>query len=417
MKRVSAIVWLVLGLSLAGLLVFSWYWFDSETRFSEQSQQIERSIDPVLQATLAQKLLDDNKNLDKPHRIKVLLYLAAAYSRQGDYQKMIGVYNQALALDPKNPQLYNNIAYEWAKRCVNLDSAGAYAQQAVAMARRQATQGKPVAIDQQTWDHDNNAMLGYYLDTFGWVLYQRKDYAASEAQLREAFKRAPDGEIEYHLGLALRQNGKLDEAVEHLMRSLTKQLERPDSARLDAERAYEQKNRSHRGFDELLAKYQDQARQQQQAQELADGAGYIGQPAPDFKLPGLDGHQHTLSGARGKVVVIDFWATWCQPCLMALPLVDKVHRQYQGRDVVFYAINLDDRDKADAVKKFSADKGYAFTVLLGGRMGAGVDRVYGVTGIPTSFVIDTAGVIRFRHIGYRENLDQLLSRELDGLLK
>ncbi|HTY08152.1 MAG TPA: redoxin domain-containing protein [Candidatus Edwardsbacteria bacterium] len=417
MKRISSIVWLVLGLSLAGLLVFSWYWFDSESRFSEQSQQIERSSDPALQVTLAQRLLADNANLDKPHKIRVLQYLAMAYSRQGDYRGMIDTYRQALALDPKDPQLYNSIAYEWAERGLELDSADAYAQRAVAMARQQAAQPKPVVIDQAAWDRGNNTVLGNFLDTYGWVLYRKQDYAGAEAQLREAFKRAPDGEIEYHLGLALQRTGKLDEAVEHLMRSLTKDLAHPDSARAAAQQAYVEKNRSRRGFDELLAKYQDQAKLQQQAQELADNAGYIGRPAPDFTLADLGDAKRSLAAARGSVVVVDFWATWCQPCRMALPLVDKVCKQYQGRGVLFYAVDLEEQGKLAQVKKFVADNGYSFTVLRGGKMGTGVDKLYGVNGIPTSFVIDQQGVIRFRHIGYREKLDELLSKELDSLLK
>ncbi|MDI6739738.1 MAG: redoxin domain-containing protein [Candidatus Edwardsbacteria bacterium] len=417
MKRIPLIVWLVLGLSLAGLLVFSLYWIDQQNKLAESARQIMEAGDPVIRIQLTQKLLLDNKNLDRRKKAMFLGLIAEAYGRQGDLSKMSGHYQQAIELDPGDHNLYNNVAYEWAKRGIELDKAEQYARKAVDMAREQARQNRPIGADQKTWDRQINNMLGMYLDTYGWALYRKGNYPEAVVQLKEAYRYAPDGEIEYHLGLALHQIKNIDEAVGYLVSSLTKNLERPDSARLDAERVYREKNRSLRGFEELLAKRQDQAKKQEETKELADGSDYVGKPAPDFALPDLAGQPHKLSDQRGRIVVIDFWAAWCQPCVMAMPMIDKAYQQYKDRGVIFYGINLEGRDKIEPVKKFIAEKGYGFTILAGGRMGNGLDKVYGVTGIPTSFVIDQNGVIRFRHIGYRENLDKLLAKELDGLLQ
>ena len=417
MKRISSLVWLLLGLSLAAMLVFTWYWYYQQGQLAESQGKVVGAGNAALRIQLIDSLLQRNSGIDKPTRAKYINLKAISFGQMGAVDSMNRYYGQAIALDPENTEYDNNIAYEWAKRGINLDTAKTFALKAVAKARELASANKPFGVDQKSWDIENNYTLGNYLDTYGWVLYRQGNYAEAAIQLKEAFKRQPDGNIEYHLGMALNMSQKQDEALEHLMRSLTADLEQPDSARLAAEQAYRQKNRSLQGFDDLLAKYQDERKQKLEAKELADGSDYIGKPAPDFSLPDLAGQKCTLSEQRGKVVVIDFWATWCQPCLMALPLVDKVRLQYKDQPVVFYAINLEGRDKAEMVKRFVADKGYSLPVLQGGRMGNGLDRVYGVTGIPTSFVVDQGGVIRFRHIGYGKDLDQLLAKELDSLLK
>lgn len=416
MKRVSSIVWLVLGLALATLLVVTWFWADQQTRLSESARRVDEAADPALRIQLARQLLAANRNLGPGHRARVLLMIADAQGRMGLPDSMAATHRQALALAPRDHQLYNNVAYEWARRGLLLDTASSYAAAALALARAEYAKGKPVGSDRAAWERDSALTIGNYLDTRGWVLYRQGRYAEAAALLREAQRRAPGGEIEYHLGMALDRCGD-SAAVGHLVSSLNGTLEHPDSARADAERAYRQRHGSLRGFDDLLARYREQAGQAAAARELAAGSDYIGRPAPDFTLPDLDGRPHRLSELRGRVVVLDFWATWCQPCVLAMPLLDKVHHRYRERGVVVCGVNLEGRDKADMVKRFVADQGYGFTILAGGMIGNGLDRVYGVTGVPTSFVIDQNGVIRYRHIGYRANLDQLLAKELDGLLQ
>ena len=138
-----------------------------------------------------------------------------------------------------------------------------------------------------------------------------------------------------------------------------------------------------------------------------------GRPAPPFDLPGLDGKRVALAPLRGKVVVLDFWASWCGPCKEELPALEKLKAAYEARGVAFVTVNLDqDRgNAADLVKRLR------LTLPVGLDPGGKVADAYQLPAMPTSFVIDRAGVVRHVHAGYRGSSDAAqLAREIDGLL-
>jgi len=121
-----------------------------------------------------------------------------------------------------------------------------------------------------------------------------------------------------------------------------------------------------------------------------------GKPAIDFTLKALDGGKVTLSDLRGKVVVLDFWATWCGPCRKELPILDKLSQQYQDKGVVVLGVN--DEDNA-TVKSFLKKNNYNFTVLMDSKEEA--HRGYGIHGIPTVVVINREGVVSAHYVGGR----------------
>jgi peroxiredoxin/outer membrane lipoprotein-sorting protein len=121
-----------------------------------------------------------------------------------------------------------------------------------------------------------------------------------------------------------------------------------------------------------------------------------GQKAADFALKSLDGEPVELASLRGKVVVLDFWATWCGPCRHELPIVDKLREEFADK-VQFLGINDEDNG---TVKSFLRRNAYGITMLMDSKRT--VHRTYGVHAIPTLFVIDREGVIRQHFIGGRE---------------
>ncbi len=134
-------------------------------------------------------------------------------------------------------------------------------------------------------------------------------------------------------------------------------------------------------------------------------------PAPAFSFTNLEGKTVSLAGLKGKVVVIDFWATWCGPCRMTMPLLQEfVDRKPAG--VEYLAMDVWERDTS-LVRPFIADQGYNFNVLYGDQ---NIATQYGVQGIPTMFVIDKNGVIRYQHVGYEPLTDQTLAWETESLL-
>jgi len=133
---------------------------------------------------------------------------------------------------------------------------------------------------------------------------------------------------------------------------------------------------------------------------------------PDLTLQSADGTSVALSAYRGKVVLLDFWASWCPPCKTSFPALDTIFREYEARGVEVFAVNLDERrGDADA---FLRGHPHRMTVLFDP---AGVSPVaFRVKAMPSSFVIDKAGNIRFTHMGYSDSVDHSYRLEIDQLL-
>jgi thiol-disulfide isomerase/thioredoxin len=126
-------------------------------------------------------------------------------------------------------------------------------------------------------------------------------------------------------------------------------------------------------------------------------AAEVGQAAPQFTLPSLLQNQPTgLNQFSGKVVYVDFWASWCQPCRTSFPLLNKLHQKLKDQNFEVVAINLDE-DKTNA-EKFLQDIPVTFTVLHDPK-GEWADK-FVVESMPTSFIVDKQGVIRNIHHGF-----------------
>ncbi len=133
-----------------------------------------------------------------------------------------------------------------------------------------------------------------------------------------------------------------------------------------------------------------------------------GTPAPDFTAISLDNKPIKLSDFRGKVVVLDFWATWCGPCMMAMPNTNKAARAFKDKDVVILGVNVsDDKEKCMNWIKENQKTYESMIFAYDPTSGEGKEdisgKLYGVSGIPTQFVIDRKGVIRASFVGFDED--------------
>ncbi len=121
----------------------------------------------------------------------------------------------------------------------------------------------------------------------------------------------------------------------------------------------------------------------------------VGERAPNFTLPDLNGKSVSLSDFRGHVVILDFWASWCPPCRASMPQLQRYYEEFKDRGLVLVGVSLD-RSAEDA-RSFLEAKGYHDLIPLWGSVSASqsVAREYGISWIPHTFVLDKDGVIRF----------------------
>jgi len=121
---------------------------------------------------------------------------------------------------------------------------------------------------------------------------------------------------------------------------------------------------------------------------------HVGEVAPSFTLPTLDGELVSLADYRGRVVILDFWASWCVPCRLSMPSLEETAEELGG-DVVLLGVSLD-RIEGDA-RAYIEAKAYTELVAVYGSLSAAraVASAYGVLGIPRTFLIDRDGIVRF----------------------
>ncbi len=124
-----------------------------------------------------------------------------------------------------------------------------------------------------------------------------------------------------------------------------------------------------------------------------------GVPAPNFSLPGLEGKKVSLTDFKGKVVLLNIWATWCAPCVAEMPSMEKLYQELKGEDFELLAISVDESG-AEAVKPFMEKHKLGFPVLLDTK--GEIKNLYQATGIPESFIIDKDGIIVEKIIGPRD---------------
>ncbi len=141
------------------------------------------------------------------------------------------------------------------------------------------------------------------------------------------------------------------------------------------------------------------------------GVAEIGAPAPLFELEDLSGRNVALESYRGKVVLLDFWATWCTPCRRTMPVLERLQKEFAG-DLVLLAINL--QEPAEEVRDYVIRRGIESTVLLDldGRVG----YAYRAQAIPMQVLIDRQGVVYDILVGLSPTLERDLRAEIQKLI-
>jgi peroxiredoxin len=136
-------------------------------------------------------------------------------------------------------------------------------------------------------------------------------------------------------------------------------------------------------------------------------------PAPDFTLRSMDGQNLRLQEQRGRVVMVNFWATWCGPCRQEMPHLNRLYEKYRGSGFVVFGVNVDeDARNAAAV---ASKMGLRFPVLRDADKA--VSKQYDLSAMPSTVLIDRDGRVRYVHRGYRDGYEDMYDKQIRELLK
>jgi len=391
---------------------------------------------------------DIEKTLPDVPRIQAWFYRELAYALRADdvldRDASRAAARRAMEVQPDDPGVLNEWAYMSALDKVDLPEALTAIDRALEL-----TLGKPfdpVEIDPGRTFSDHEIIraesVGAYIDTRGWVLYQLGRHEEAVRDLQLAALLTTDGTVHGHLGRARYAVGNDRGAFEHLLRALAMGTEDTENVHDLATHLYEKLHVVPGGLDALVEEMRRQIREELSfARDAFDlesmldldaggpcgepagpgvddpvvgsraGHPLMGQAAPAFSMTTLQGEQVSSASLRGKVVVVDFWATWCGPCVEAMPVMVSLSQAFAQEDVQFVALSLDDSERA--VRSWWKDDDAPMYV---GMAEGGVADAFGVHGIPATFLLDREGRVSGFHAGFDAMLLETLTEELIDLL-
>lgn len=269
-------------------------------------------------------------------------------------------------------------------------------------ARALARGGDPEAAIKE-FQNAANLKNGQCADCFrliGQIYLQMEKYNESAAAFRQALALKPPNEAELNnaLGVALYQlgdNKSFEAAAAAFRRAVELSEGRLAKAQYNLGRTLLNLGKQEEGLATLKAYIEanPSTPDAEQARRLISKPALAGlNLAPDFKVTSLKGEQLSLEKYRGKIILLDFWATWCGPCIYEMPELKKIWKKYGGDNFVIIGISLD--NSRNSLESYIEREGITWPQHFEGRSGGNVSMTYGVQGIPHTVLIDQDGAIQ-----------------------
>jgi thiol-disulfide isomerase/thioredoxin len=288
-------------------------------------------------------------------------------------------YGEALyVIDPTDTAVLSKMSIALAERKRDLKKALHYARQAEESTVEFKPAQRPANTDegwfkyysQEYWQKNYNKQRSLALHALGLALSQMGNYSEAEAKLRQSIELERSEKKLSHLAEVLRHLGRQEEAQKL--------------------------------FSEAEKEWVESIKRR-----------FTSEPAKDFELESIDGRKYRLSDFKGKVVMLNFWATWCGPCAKEMPHLVEMYEKNKDRGFEILAISVDSKPDRYKVAPFVKKYKMTFTALFD----EGVSALYKVDGYPTNIFIDKQGNVRYRQFGFDEQTPHIQEVVINELLK
>lgn len=344
--------------------------------------------------------------------------LLSSYSSKKDWTNFKR-YSSLISDKSKLAPLYNNIAWKMYEDSTELPMALELATTASEYAKaemKKPSGTRPDLLTNKEWEKERKSNYAMYADTYAMLLYKIGNYKKAYPIINEVAMGINEGKAET-------ENNNYALIAEKVLtqKQLQPQLEQfvrigksSENIKSILKKYYTVTNKSDVGFEDYISKLEKEA-ELKMLEDLKKEV--LNTEAPAFTLLDGNGNKVSLADLKGKVVILDFWATWCGPCRASFPGMQKMVNKYQDdANVKFFFVNSWEQadDKVKTATDFMKNNKYNFTVLMDIE-----DKVigkFGVDGIPTKFVIGADGKVKFKSVGF-EGTDELLMKKLSAMIE